>query len=99
MCSSFDSETRAETGPVPAPVRPTLVIWRDWKGDLYAFCSRECQRHYQAWVCDPSYLFEKATWTHVSFGCIWCGGDLTQGTTWLSKEAPAGSETTRSSPD
>jgi len=92
MCSSFDSEARDEAGPVPAPVRPILVIWTDWKGELYAFCNRECLRHYQAWVRDPNYLFEKATWTDASFGCIWCGGDLTQGTAWLSEEAPAGSK-------
>ena len=68
-----------------------LVIWCDWKGELYAFCSRGCQRHYGAWVAGPNYLFEKATWTEASFGCIWCGGDLTAGAEWFS-EAPLHSE-------
>jgi hypothetical protein len=99
MCSSFGSEASDEAGPVPPPVRSTLVIWTDWKGELYAFCNRECQRHYQAWLCDPDYPFEKATWTDVSFGCIWCGGDLTQGTIWLSDEAPADSKATPPPPE
>lgn len=60
-----------------------IVIWTDWKGDLYAFCNRQCQRHYQAWVSDPDYPLEKATCTDVSFGCMWCGGDLTEGVKWL----------------
>jgi hypothetical protein len=67
-------------------MRLMIVIWCDWKGELYAYCSRECQRRYEVWVCNPSYLFEKATWTDASFGCIWCGGDLTEGTEWLVGE-------------
>ena len=63
-----------------------IVIWCDWKGELYAYCSWECQRRYEVWVCDPDYLFEKATWTDANFGCIWCGGDLTKGTEWLVGE-------------
>jgi hypothetical protein len=91
MCSSFGSEASDEAGPVPPPARSTLVIWTDWKGELYAFCGRGCLRHYKAWVCDPKYPFQKATRTNVSFGCIWCGGDLTRGTIWLNDEAPAAS--------
>ncbi len=60
-----------------------LVIWGDWKGELHAFCSCECQRHYTAWVADPSYI-QPETATKASFGCLWCGGDLTEGAEWLS---------------
>lgn len=95
MSSSFGAEARAEAGAAPGAGRPTLIIWCDWKGELYAFCSRECQRRYQAWLCDPNYPLEKATWTDVSFGCIWCGGDLTRGTVWLGDEAPATSKSVR----
>ncbi len=63
-----------------------IVIWCDWKGELHAYCSRECQRRYEVWVCDPNYLLEKATWTDASFGCMWCGGDLTEGAEWLVGE-------------
>ena len=62
-----------------------LVIWGDWKGELHAFCSWQCQRHYAAWVVDPKYL-QKAVWTKARFGCLWCGGDLTEGAKWLSEE-------------
>ena len=67
-----------------------LIIWHDWKGDLYAFCSRQCQRHYKAWLCDPNYPFEKATWTDVSFGCFWCGGDLSEGVKSLGEGVKKG---------
>ncbi len=53
-----------------------LVIWQDWSGEYYAFCSNECQAHYEAWVKDPNYQFEKATFTEHDFGCTWCGGNL-----------------------
>ncbi len=68
-----------------------IVIWCDWKGELYAFCSWECQHRYEVWVCDPNYFLERATRTDASFGCIWCGGDLTAGVEWFS-EAPLHSE-------
>jgi hypothetical protein len=70
-----------------------IVIWSDWKGDLYAFCSRQCQQHYQAWVSDPDYPPAKASSTDVSFGCIWCGGDLTAGVKWLGEEVKSGHST------
>ncbi len=92
MRASFGDEASTGADPDLARLGPTLVIWCDWKGELYAFCGWECQRHYEGWVCDPNYLFEKATWADASFGCIWCGGDLTQGTIWFSREPPAGSE-------
>ncbi len=82
--------------PVPVETQVTLVIWCDWKGDMYAFCGRECQRHYAAWVRDPNYSQEKATSTDVSFGCMWCGGDLTRGVKWLSPERAADSKAARS---
>jgi hypothetical protein len=86
----------ARTDPGAAGEQVTLIIWRDWKGDLYAFCGRKCQRHYAAWVSDPNYPFEKATWSDVSFGCWWCGGDLARGVVWLSPEQLAGSEPVQS---
>ncbi|KKM90273.1 hypothetical protein LCGC14_1240330 [marine sediment metagenome] len=62
-----------------------LLIWQDWDGDLFAFCSRECLTSHKTHVTDPSDLHEKATSTEHSFGCWWCGGDLSQGVTWLPK--------------
>ncbi len=53
-----------------------LVIWQDWRGEYYGFCSHECQAHYESWAKDPNYPFEKATFTEHSFGCTWCGGNL-----------------------
>ncbi len=67
-----------------------LIIWHDWKGDLYAFCSWTCLGHYKGWACDPNYPFEKATWTNASFGCIWCGGDLSGGAKWLGEGVKKG---------
>ncbi len=90
MSPSFGSEARTGAGRVLAGLRPALIIWCDWKGEFYAFCSLADLRHYEGWVCDPNYLFEKATWTNVSFGCIWCGGDLTLKAMWFSQERPAG---------
>jgi len=46
-------------------------------------------RHSQAWLSDPDYALTKATSTDASFGCFWCGGDLTQGTIWLDRESLA----------
>jgi hypothetical protein len=89
MHPSSGNETSTRADPGLDGVRPALIIWSDWKGDLYAFCSRQCQRHYQAWLCDPDYPLEKATWTDASFACIWCGGDLAQGVTWLDQESLA----------
>ncbi len=89
MSPELGGEARTGSGRVLARVGPTLILWCDWKGELYAFCSLGCLRHYEGWVCDPGYLFEKAAWTDASFGCIWCGGDLTLGATWLSHEHPA----------
>ena len=86
MHPSSGGAARSGAGSDLAGTRVTLIIWCDWKGELYAFCSRECLRRYQGWLCDPNYLYEKATWTDASFGCIWCGGDLTQGTIWLGEE-------------
>jgi hypothetical protein len=85
--SSEEARTRADLGL--DKVRPTLVIWSDWKGELYAFCGRQCQRHHEAWLSDPDYPHEPATSTDVSFGCFWCGGDLTRGTIWLDRESLA----------
>ena len=65
-----------------------LLIWTDWKGDMYAFCSRECLSCYQQHVTDPSDTHEKATHTEHSFGCWWCAGDLTEGVTWLPTNEP-----------
>ncbi len=92
MSPSFGSEARTGAGHVLAGLRPALIIWCDWKGELYAFCSWTCLGHYEGWACDPGYLFEKATWTDASFGCIWCGGDLALGAIWLSHERLAGSQ-------
>jgi hypothetical protein len=89
MHPSSDSSTGARADLSLDGLRPTLIIWCDWKGDLYAFCSRECQRHYQSWLCDPDYPLDKATQTDASFGCFWCGGDLTRGTVWLDRESLA----------
>ncbi len=89
MYPSSSDETSSRSGRSLDGVRPTLVIWSDWKGELYAFCSRECQQHYQAWLCAPDYPLEKATSTDASFGCFWCGSDLTQGTTWLDRDSLA----------
>ena len=91
MSPSFGSEARTGAGRVLAELGPALIIWCDWKGELYAFCSWTCLGHYEGWTCDPNYLFEKATWTNASFGCIWCGGDLTLGAIWLSREHTTGS--------
>ncbi len=85
--SSEETTTRAGLGL--DRVRPTLVIWSDWKGELYAFCGRECQRHYGAWLSDPHYPLKKAASTEASFGCYWCGGDLTKGTIWFDRESLA----------
>ena len=87
MHSTSGEETRARADLGLDRVRPTVVIWSDWKGELYAFCGRQCQRHYQAWLSDPDYPFEKATSTDATFGCFWCGGDLTRGTVWLDRES------------
>ncbi|TET96492.1 MAG: hypothetical protein E3J29_05525 [Dehalococcoidia bacterium] len=89
MHPTSSEETRARADLGLDRVRPTLVIWSDWKGELYAFCGRECQRHYEAWLSDPDYPHEQATSTDASFGCFWCGGDLTQGTIWLDRESLA----------
>jgi hypothetical protein len=82
--SSGEARTRADLGL--DRMRPALVIWSDWKGELHAFCSRQCQRQYQAWLSDPDYPLAKATSTDASFGCFWCGGDLTRGTIWLGRD-------------
>ncbi|MCH7577893.1 MAG: hypothetical protein IH822_08895 [Chloroflexi bacterium] len=74
-----------------------LVIWRDWKGEFHAFCGRQCQRHYKAWVADPNYPFEKAPSTDVSFGCLWCGGNVTVGVEWFSEEPLAAARLARRS--
>jgi hypothetical protein len=95
MRPTFGTEARTGAGPVDVREGPALIIWCDWKGEFYAFCSRRCLLHYEGWVCDPGYLFEKATCTDASFGCIWCGGDLTLGAIWLSQEHPAGSGLSR----
>ena len=92
MHPPFGNDARRGADPIFVRVGPTLVIWGDWKGDLYAFCGLACQQHYEVWVCDPNYPFEKATWTEASFGCWWCGGDLTAGVAWLSEEPRAGSK-------
>ena len=63
-----------------------LVIWGDWTGELHAFCSWECQRHYEAWVADPTYI-QPETGADASFGCLWCGGDLPEGAEWLSSRS------------
>ncbi len=89
MHSTSSEETRTQADLGLDRVRPTLVIWSDWKGELYAFCGRECQRHYEAWLSDPDYPLEKATSTDASFGCFWCDGDLTRGTIWLDRESLA----------
>ena len=47
MHPASGEETRARADLGLDRVRPTLVIWSDWKGELYAFCSRECQQHYE----------------------------------------------------
>ena len=86
MSPAPGAEARTGTGRVLARVGPTLFIWCDWKGELFAFCSLGCVRHYEGWVCEPNYLFEKATWSDASFGCWWCGGDLTAGVIWLTQE-------------
>lgn len=65
-----------------------LIIWKDWQGTLYAFCRRECLEHYKNHLADPNYLFEKATFTEHSFGCWWCGGDLSEGVAWLPTNEP-----------
>ena len=88
MSPSFGREPRTGAGRFLAGLRPALIIWCDWKGEFYAFCDMTCLRHYAAWVSDPNYLFEKATWTETNFGCKWCGGDLTQGAISLSQGLP-----------
>jgi hypothetical protein len=89
MHSSSSDHASTRAAPGLDGVRPTLIIWSDWKGELYAFCSRECQRQHKAWLCDPDYPLQKATSTDASFGCFWCGGDLTRGTTWLDRQSLA----------
>jgi hypothetical protein len=86
MSPTFGTEARTGSGRVLARVGPALIIWCDWKSELYAFCGLGCVRHYETWVCDPGHLFEKAAWSDYSFGCWWCGGDLTAGVTWLTQE-------------
>jgi hypothetical protein len=88
MGSSLNNEADTAAGSI-ATDPPDLAIWCDWKGEFYAFCDMTCLRHYGAWVSDPNYLFEKATWTETSFGCKWCGGDLMRGTISLSQGLPA----------
>jgi len=86
MSPEIGGEAKTGSGRVLARVGLTLILWCDWKGELYAFCSLGCVRYYEAWVCDPNYLFEKATWSDASFGCWWCGDDLTAGVIWLTQE-------------
>lgn len=63
-----------------------IIIWQDWKDELFAFCSKECQQHYTAWEADPGYLFERATWSDAIYGCMWCGCDLAKDVEWLSSQ-------------
>ena len=86
MSPELGGEASTGSGRVLARVGPTLILWCDWKGELYAFCRLGCVRYYEGWVCDPNYLFEKATWSDASFGCWWCGDDLTAGVIWLTQE-------------
>ncbi len=86
MSPELGGGARTGSGRVLARVGPTLILWVDWKGELYAFCSHGCVCHYEGWVCDPNYLFEKAIWSEASFGCWWCGDDLTAGVIWLTQE-------------
>ena len=66
MSPELGGEARSGSGRVLARVGPTLILWCDWKGELYAFCNLCCVCHYESWVCDPNYLFEKATWSDAS---------------------------------
>lgn len=59
----------------------SLLIFEEDTGELAAFDCKLCLERYKEWRYDPAYPYQKAEKAQVgvSFGCFWCGGDLTDG--------------------
>lgn len=61
-----------------------LIIWTDWNGDKYAFCSRLCLDVYRRYLGDPT-IRHLLPVILPTFSCWWCGKDLTDGASrWLT---------------
>ena len=61
-----------------------MIIWTDWNGDKYTFCSQLCLRMYREYLADPikKHLLPVILPT---FGCWWCGTNLAKEVGWCDE--------------
>jgi len=61
-----------------------LTTWTSWQGEMYAFCSEEHADMFRKSTEDPTAPERNPKIDPaISFGCWWCGEDLTGGVNWL----------------
>lgn len=66
-----------------------LVIWTDWNGEKFAFCSRLCLGVHRAYLADPTMSRPPLAFMPI-FGCWWCGKDLVDAIDWLADPCDPG---------
>ena len=62
-----------------------IVLWTDWHGETFGFCSHRLRASAPRIAVVPGSLPRSVDVT-VSFGCWWCGRNLSGGVVWLRSD-------------
>jgi hypothetical protein len=64
-----------------------MIIFVDWQDTHYGLCDKKCLERFKEFLADPTVERpEGGPKEGVTFGCWWCGGDLTEGTQWFGSD-------------